>query len=81
MIENEDDMDSSELYGGGRNGMKGSGFERYDYESGGGGESAKPFKDESESNIKFTKSLLQKRKGKGFFFIFKMIQTRKKINV
>ena len=62
MIEKEDDFDASELYGGGRNGA--FGFEKYD----GGGESAKPFKDESESNIKFTKSLLQKRKGKGSFF-------------
>ena len=61
MIEQEDDFDTSELYGGGRNGMKGYGFEKYDD----GGESAKPFKDESENNIKFTKSLLQKRKGKG----------------
>ena len=29
------------------------------------GYSSKPFKDESESNMKFTKSLLAKRKGKG----------------
>ena len=68
MIEKDGDFDASEMYGGGREGMKGSGFEHRgdDDES---GYSSKPFKDESESNMKFTKSLLAKRKGKGVFKI------------
>merc|ERR1711892_89186 len=61
MVEKEGDFDSSDMYGGGRNGMTGTGFEKHDDEGGG---SFKPFKDESESNLKFTKSLLAKRKGK-----------------
>ena len=59
MIEKEDDFDPSEMYGGGRNGA--FGFEKHDDESG----PSRPFKDEAQSNLKFTKSLLQKRKGKG----------------